>query len=105
MSGSGTSFNQPYPTTSGGIMSIPHPSSIGGNIPLYENGIGAISTNYQPQLFLNHGGGKKTRRRNYKQNCKSCKYNGGNKKVKQKRPHKINKRLFVSSIFDIFTFV
>lgn len=59
-SGTGTSINQPYNTTIGGVMSQPYPSSVGGNTALYESGDSAISTNYAPTL----SGG--ARRRGYK---------------------------------------
>lgn len=75
--GSGTSFNQPYNTINGSVMSNPYPSNIGGNIALYEKGAEAISTNYAPNISK---GGKKTRKskktvkgKKYK-NKTNCKY-------------------------------
>ena len=60
MSGSGTSFNQPY-HTNGGILSLPHETGLGGNTALFENGSGSISTNYAPTLHST-GGGRSRRR-------------------------------------------
>lgn len=83
--GTGTSFNQQYNTTYGGIISQPHHSSVGGNIASYENGIGATSTNYSPNISLVGGGrrsrtkkrkfvkkNKLMRRRKSKKTCSLC---------------------------------
>jgi len=48
--GSGTSFNQSYNTIEEGSLPLPYPSNIEGDIGIFEKGIDAISTNYQPNL-------------------------------------------------------
>lgn len=81
MSGSGTSFNQPYTQSfSGGILSAPYGGDIGGYTSSYEEGGGAISTNYAPTLNLTKGGrkrrgrktGRKPRRKSGKKSRKEC---------------------------------
>jgi hypothetical protein len=84
-SGSGTSFNQSYTTIEEGILPLPYPSNIEGDIGNFEKGIGAISTNYQPNLssIKFTQGGKKCK------NNSKCKF--GSKK--QKRNLHINKTI------------
>lgn len=91
-SGSGTSFNQSYTTIEEGILPLPYPSNIEGDIGNFEKGIGAISTNYQPNLssIKFTQGGERVKRGGKKcKNNSKCKF--GSKK--QKRNLHINKTI------------
>lgn len=79
-SGTGTSINQPYNTSNGGIMSQPYTSSLGGNMALYESGSGAISSNYAPNINAVRGGRRQTKRKK-----------GKSKQSKSKRRRKSKK--------------
>ena len=87
-SGSGTSFNQSYATIEGGVLPLPYPSNIEGDIGIFEKGIGAISTNYQPNLSsikLTQGGKcvEQERKRGEKKCKNKSKRKYGSKKQKR----------------------
>jgi len=84
-SGNGTSFNQPYSTIDGGVMSSPYPSGVGGNSALYESGGGSVSTNYSPNLMsLSTGGGRRRQTKKREVNNKEKRF----KKRKHRFPRK-----------------
>jgi len=84
-SGNGTSFNQPYSTIHGGVISSPYPSGVGGNSALYESGGGSVSTNYAPNLMsLSTGGGRRRQTKKRRVNNKEKRF----KKRKHRLPRK-----------------
>ena len=58
--GSGSSFNNPYDTQNGGILSTPYPSATGGNTYLYEESGNGNNLNHSNSI-IPFGGGTRER--------------------------------------------